>query len=264
MRSALALMGLIIFSASLAHGQATPLQRRAWAGDSVAMLDLGEAFVFGSGVTKNEDSARYYIARSSSKGYAPAMYLHGTELMTKVFSAKDFAKGMELLAKAADKGNADAQWRLAEEYTTKDRGNEGDKYYDLKKAYAYGDKAAQQGVPEALMFCAEARLKGTGVAKSDSVAVLYFRRAADEKNYVPGIIRMGNMYWEGKVTGKPEPFIAKEWYERVLRQPHANINQKTKANEGIYHIDQFFKRIQNTYLDAGPVLPVGFFDYRYR
>jgi uncharacterized protein len=257
---------LMVYLAVAATGwaQVPAMQQRAWAGDSVAMITLSEAFRFGKGVEKNEDSAKVYIKKASDKGLTEAQFLYGTELMTDVFTTATYAKGIALLKKAADKGNMDAQYRLAEIHLSKGRGNVSDTYYDVKKAYFYGEMAAKQGLPEALMFCAEARLKASGVAKNDSIAVAYFRRAAEEKNYVPALIRMGNMYWEGKVTGKPEPFLALEWFERALAQKHANLDQRGKADEGIYLIDQFFKQIQNTFLDANPAMPMGMFDYRLR
>jgi TPR repeat protein len=257
-------VGALLLAGSWVQAQVTEAQARAWAGDSVAMLQLSEAYRFGNGVEKNEDSAKIYIQKSAAKGHTEAQFLYGTELMIDVFTASTYAKGVALLKKAAEKGNVDAQYRLAEVHCSKGRNNVSDTYYDLKKAYLYGEMAAAQGLPEALMFCAEARLKGSGTTKSDSIAIVYFRRAADEKNYVPGIIRMGNMYWEGKVTGKAEPYIAKEWFERALAQKHANLDQRGKADEGIYYIDQFFKRIQNTFLDANPGMPMGMFDYRLR
>lgn len=255
---------LVAMAAVHCGAQTTALQSKAWAGDSIAMLELSEAYQFGRGVTKNEDSAKAYIKKASDKGLPEAQFLYGTELMTDVFTASTYAKGIALLKKAADKGNVDAQYRLSEVYRSKSRGNVSDTYYDIKKSYLFADLAAQQGLPEALMYCAEARLVGTGTTIKDSIAVAYFKRAADEKKYVPAMLRMGDMYWTGKVTGKVEPFIAKEWYELALKQKHANLDQRSKAQEGIYHLDQFFKQIQNTFLDANPAMPMGMFDYRLR
>jgi TPR repeat protein len=243
----------------------SPLQLRSWAGDSLAMLELGEAFTFGkSGVEKNEDSAKYYVRKAADKGLPDAEFLLGTELLVDVFSTTNYAKGVAYLKKAAEKGHVDAQYRLCEIHATKGRGSIGNTYYDLKKAYAYGEMAAQQGLPEALMFCAEARLKSSGTTPNDSIAVAYFLRAATEKNFVPGYIRMGDMYFEGKVTGQVEPFLAVEWYRKALSFRHANIDQKGKAETGIHNVDQFFKRIQNTFIEANPAMPMGMFSYRIR
>jgi TPR repeat protein len=246
------------------HAQ-TPQQSRAWAGDSLAMLELSESFTFGkNGVEKNEDSAQYYVRKAAEKGLPDAEFLLGTELLVDVFSAANYAKGVGYLKKAAEKGHVDAQYRLCEIHSNKGRGNIGNTYYDLKKAYLYGEMAAQQGLPEALMYCAEAKLKASGTTPNDSIAVVYFRRAATEKNYVPGYIRMGDMYFEGKVTGQVEPFLAVEWYRKALSFRHANIDQKGKAETGIHNVDQFFKRIQNTFLEANPAMPMGMFSYRIR
>lgn len=247
-----------------AAAQATALQERAWKGDSIAMLDLSEAFTFGKGVEKNEDSAKIYRKRSAEKGLAEGQFLYGTDLVVDVFDAKNYAKGVAMLKKAADQGHAGAQYRLSEIHRIKGKGNEADKFYDLKKAYAFSELAAAQNVPEALMYCAESRLTGTGTSRSDSVACVYFQQAATQKNYVPAFIRMGDLYFEGRVTGKVEPFLAVEWYRKALALKHANIDQRGRAEEGIHNVDNFFKQIQNYYLDASPAMPMGMFDYRIR
>ncbi|MFN8396127.1 MAG: tetratricopeptide repeat protein [Bacteroidia bacterium] len=253
-------MGLWVGAAA----QATALQERAWKGDSIAMLDLSEAYTFGKGVTKNEDSAKVYRKKAAEKGLVEAQFLYGTDLVVDVFSTTNYAKGVAMLKKAADQGHKDAQYRLSEIHRSKGRGNESDKFYDLKKAYSYSELAAAQNVPEALMYCAESKLTGTGTTKSDSVACVYFQKAANEKKYVPAFIRMGDMYFEGRATGKVEPFLAVEWYRKALALKHANIDQRGKAEEGIHNVDNFFKQIQNYYLDASPMMPMGMFDYRIR
>jgi TPR repeat protein len=240
------------------------IRKRAWEGDSVAMLELSEAFTFGRGVEKKPDSAMFYLKKSANKGHPDAQFLMGTELLVNVFSAPNYAKGVALLKKAADKGHVDAQYRLSEVYRSKGRGNVSDTYYDPKKAYQYGEMAAIQGLPEALMYCAEARLTGNGAPVNDSLACAFFKRAADEKGYVPALIRMGDMHFQGKATGRVEPFIAVEWYERALDMPQANIDQRGLSHAGIHRVDQFFKKIQNTYLDANPAIPMGMFFYRMR
>lgn len=249
---------------SSGYAQTPEFRTKAWAGDSVAMLTLSEAFMFGKSVEKNEDSAKYYVRKAADKGLADAQFLLGTELLVDVFSSANYAKGVSMLKKAAEKGHVDAQFRLSEVYRSKGRGNVSDTYYDVKKAYSYGEMAALQGLPEALMYCAEARLTGSGTTKNDSTACAFFKRAADEKNYVPAIIRMGDMYFEGKVTGKVEPFTAVEWYRKALTFRHANIDQKGRAEEGIHRVDNFFKTIQNTFLESNPALPMGMYSYKIR
>jgi TPR repeat protein len=258
-------LGLILFGiGAQAYAQTPSVRTRAWAGDSVAMLELSEAFTFGKSVEKNEDSAKYYIKKASDKGLTDAQFLMGTELVVDVFSSANYAKGVALLKKAADKGHVHAQYRLAEIHRSKGRGNVSDSYYDVKKAYAYAEMAAKQGLPEALMLSGESRLAGTGTTKNDSIAFVFFKRAADEKSYVPAVIRIGDMYFDGKITGQIEPFLALEWYRKALAMKHANLDQRGHAETGIHNVDQFFKRIQNTFLEANPALPFGMYAYRIR
>jgi TPR repeat protein len=257
-------LGIVLATWMNGMGQTPAYRLKAWSGDSAAMLQLSEAFMFGKNVEKNEDSAKFYVKKAADKGLADAQFLFGTELLVDVFSSANYAKGVAMLKKAADQGHVDAQYRLSEVHRSKGRGNVSDTYYDIKKAYAYAEMAVKQGLPEALMYCAEARIAGTGTTKNDSIACAFFRRAADEKNYVPAIIRMGDMYFEGRVTKQVEPFIAVEWYRKALTFRHANIDQKGLAEHGIHNVDTFFKTIQNTYLESNPALPYGMFSYKIR
>lgn len=76
------------------------------------------------------------------------------------------------------------------------------------------------------------------------------------------IIRMGDMYFEGRVTEQVEPFIAVEWYRKAFSlREHANIDQKGRASD---KHQQLFKAIQNTYLESNPALPFGMFSYKIR
>lgn len=233
----------------------------AWKGDSAAMVQLGEAFQFGRGVEKQEDSASIYISKAAEMGHPDAMYLVGTKCLIEVFSPTQYAKGLSFLRKAAEKGHAESQYRLSEVFSIRGKNNQTDNYYDLKKAYRYAESAALQGHKQALLFCAEARLTGSGTTQNDSIAVAYFKQISD-KGYILGVIRMGDMLWEGKVTGKVEPMLALEEYKRVFSLGYANIDQKGRADFGIHRIDQFFKQIQNTYMDGNPAMPAGLFDYR--
>lgn len=258
-----ALLLVFLFSMLLMQAQVPAFQKAAWEGDSTAMLKLSEAFFFGNKVEKNEDSAHHYQELAAQKGLPEALFLSGTQHLTQVFSATEFAKGIAYLRKAAEKGHVESQYRLATIYSTKGKGNQTDSYFDLAKAYAFGDSAAKQGHKEALLFCAEARLKGAGVKANDSIAIDYIRKSS-EKGFIPAQIRMGDMYWEGRVNKKPEPFEALAWYNKVLATGHANIDQKGQADAGIHRIDQWLKRTQNAYLGTCPAVPEEAFDYRIR
>jgi TPR repeat protein len=147
--------------------------------------NLSEAFMFGKSVEKNEDSAKFYVKKAADKGLTDAQFLLGTELLVDVFSSANYAKGVALLQKAAAKGHVDAQFRLSEVYRSKGRGNVSDSYYDIKKGYSYSEMAALQGLPEALMYCAEARITGTGTTKNDSIACSFFPTCGRRKELRP-------------------------------------------------------------------------------
>lgn len=245
--------------------QAQSMQEKAWAGDPEAMMELSEAFLFGKGdIEKNEDSSAIYIKKAAEKGYPDAQYLLGLNELNSIYSATAYSRGVELVRKAAVQGHPAAQMKLAEIYSTQGTETQSDKYFSLKMAYEYAEQAAAQDYEEALRYCAEARLAGRGCTANDSIAVAMMHRAATRKRSIPAQLRMGDLAWEGKVTGKPAPFLAMKWYSGVLYHKRSNIDQRAEADMALHKIDQWLKEISNLYTGSGGVLAPGQFHYRLR
>ncbi|HHG85916.1 MAG TPA: sel1 repeat family protein [Bacteroidetes bacterium] len=240
------------------------LQFAANADDTEALLDLSEAYRFGHGVSKSDDLANHYLNVVAEKGEPDAQFLVGTIFVQSAFDAKKYSKGLKLLRQAAEKGHPQANFQLCGIFSERNTGTESDKYYSLVKAYAYSYAASQLGVPKALYYCAEARLKGRGTTQNDSLALVFMTQAADSFNYLPARNRMGNLYWDGTVTGQQEALLALQYYQSVKQSRISNVDQRAKAELGIHEVDQFLKQVQNYMLRAGGWIPVTAFDYRIR
>jgi TPR repeat protein len=244
--------------------QATALQVRAWQGDSVAMMNLSEAYDFGRGVVQNKDSSDLYVRKAAAKGHPDGIYLLSAKETSQLFDAKRFAAGMALLEKAAQQDHLPSLAKLGEIHRTKNSGTAADKYYNLAKSYAYSVRAAQQGEIKSLRFCAESCLSGTGAPRNDSLGVMFMQRAAVEKGDVPAMVRLGDLFFEGRVHGRYEPFTALEWYLKALHSPRANVEQKALADFGIYRVDRLLRQVHNGTMAAYGLSPAGSYDYLIR
>lgn len=250
--------------ATLAQGQVQTWRVQADSGDVKAMLELAEAYRFGMGAEKNEDSADYFLQHAADTGHPDAEFLLGVQKLTNIYDAGTYAEGLALVKKAAGKDHTAALMRLSEVYSDRNTGTESDKYYNPAKAYTYAEAAAALGDKYGMVFCAEARLAGRGTSQNDSIGVAFMRRAAEEKRFTAAQLRMGDLYWDGTVTGSCAPFAALAWYHKVEARKRANVQQRTTADLGIHQVDQFLKKVQNTMFDAGGMLPTGMYTYRLR
>lgn len=240
------------------------LRKAASLGDVESMLELSEAFRFGMGLEKSDDSADYYLNRVADLGDPDGQYLVGTRYLQSAFNKSKYTKGLSLLRKSAEQGHVQANWRLCEVFAERSSGTQSDNYYSLIKAYSYAEVAAQKDLPEALLYCSRASLDGKGTARNDSLAAAYALRAADSLGYLPAYLQVGDLYWNGQITGQKEPLKALEAYQVVKTHKRANANQRGDAELGIHQVDQFIKHLQNTAFQAGGWMPAGMYEYYLR
>ena len=117
----------------------------------------------------------------------------------------DYAKAVELFRKAAEQGNADAQFNLGQMY---DQGK-GVKQ-DYAKAVAWYGKAAEQGDAYAQYNLGVAYREGLGVKQDYDKAADWFIKAANQ-----GVIEvqfsLAGMYFMGQ--GVPQDYVeAHKWW----------------------------------------------------
>lgn len=107
---------------------------------------------------------------------------------------KDYAKAVELLNQAADKGNVEAIADLGAIYY---RGTLAPK--DLVKAYKLTNIAAARGYSKAIFILAEMYRTGEGVQKNKNKAVSLLLQAISQGD-VYALMLIGHMYKDGEVN----------------------------------------------------------------
>ena len=131
------------------------------------------------------------------------------ELLRQVF---------EWFHKAAEQGNAEAQFELGEAY---DDGVGVEQ--DYSRAAEWYRKAAEQGYAEAQNSLGACYYNGSGVAKDQAKAVEWFQKAAEQAN-VMAQFNMGLCYEYG--TGVPvDKTKAVEWYRKAAEQDNQDAKK---------------------------------------
>lgn len=164
---------------------------RAEQGDPEALNALGNAFTFGQGV------------------------------------AQDYAEGLRLYRKAAERGLGAAEFNLAMAYEL-GRGVPA----DLAAAFTHYFKAAEAGFAPAQFNVGNMYANGQGVAQDHFEAVLWLRRGA-EAGLAEAQYNLGHAYELGRGITKDEA-AARKWYRLAAGQnyPRACYNLALMLEEG--------------------------------
>jgi TPR repeat protein len=126
----------------------------------------------------------------------------------RYLEAKDYAKALPLLQKAAAAGDAEAMSNLAELY----------RYgwgvaRDYAQAYAWYQKAAAAGNAEAMYWVGVMYEQGRGVAQDYAQAREWYQKVADAGN-AWGMYKLGWLYEQGR--GVTQDYVkAREWYQKA-------------------------------------------------
>ena len=212
-------------------------QQAAEQGNVMAQLQLGDIYRKGKGVAKDGTKAVewYRIVAENPKNkdynfvmeemyetdgkipqfyaltYTDVLFILGEMYETGDGIPKDYAKALEWYTKAAEQGDAEAQFKLGEIY-----------YYsrgvpqDYAKALEWYTKAAEQGYAPAQCKVGEMYLNGDGVTKDFTKVTMWFTKAA-EQGYVIAQKSLAAAYqynwWGVKDLAK-----AVEWYTKAAEQ----------------------------------------------
>ncbi|MGV3550409.1 tetratricopeptide repeat protein [Rhizobium sp.] len=118
---------------------------KAQLGDAAAQTLVAELMNNGLGVRRNPADASFWYEQAARAGDANAQYKYALMLLTGENNVKQDRKSSDaMMRKAADGGNREAQFNIAQLLTAKTPGLDG-----LKQALPYYEKAALQGVPDA-------------------------------------------------------------------------------------------------------------------
>lgn len=182
-------IGLAAFACSAqASGADKPpsfeeVQTAAKAGSAEAENDLGNRYLQGAGVAKDEVQAAIWYRKAAEQGYAPAqsalggLYLHGVGVPPDAMQASDWIR------KAAEQGEALAQSDLGMMYLKGIAVPQED-----AQAILWLRKAAEQGSPAGQYNLASLYQRGgAGLAEDDAEATRWYGKAAVQAAWQLGV-----------------------------------------------------------------------------
>ena len=149
-------------------------------GNPYAQYELGSLYLIGVGVPKDLDKAIELSEKAVQGGEQKAV-----EFLAKAKAEKEKEErarkekeALEKLIKAAEQGDANAQYELGNlclvggDFVSK----------DVKKASEWFGKAAEQGNPDAQYELGSLYKQGTGISQDDAKANKWFKKAAKQGN----------------------------------------------------------------------------------
>ena len=149
------------------------LNRRAEAGDSSAMVDLGMKYANGRGVPQNYQEAVSWLRKASAAGDAAGMNNMGVMYANGYGVPKDYEQAAAWYRRAAETGYVVAMANLGSMYE-----NGKGVPRDSQQALGWYRKAAQAGSTSAMYDLGVMYENGDGVAKNQQQAVEWYRKAA--------------------------------------------------------------------------------------
>ena len=168
-------------------------KRLAEKGNLFAMVGLGSCYCYGRGVSENIQKGikliRFALDKSNPKAYNAMGILY--ELGIGV--SKDIKKGLSLQKKSAELGYVAAQYNLGRTYLF----GQKEIVKSESLAFMWFEKAASQGLGEALYELANAYMKGIGVAKNVDLALCLYK-SAFSKGVPSAKLALGELYFMGK------------------------------------------------------------------
>jgi len=177
----------------------------------ILFLSLVPAVSLFGQVTQAERKAFEATKLQAEKGDAQAQLRLAEAYRMGSGVAPDMSKAAKWHRKAAEQGLAEAQLLLALDYAH----GEGVKTNSHEEVRWFR-KAAEQGVAEAQLYLGFCYKYGEGIAKNDAEAVHWFQKAADQ-NLASAQYELGKCYFEGHgVTKDIEDGLA--WTKKAAEQ----------------------------------------------
>ena len=193
-------------------------RKAAEQGHAVAQYKLGGMYDRGEGVDEDDQQAVLWYRKAAEQGHALAEH----ELSEREQWQRDH--------KAAEQGDADAQFRLGRRYA-----NGWGIAQDVSQAAQWYRRAAEQGQAEAQYELGLMYDSGKGVAKDHSLAVLWYRKAA-EQGHAGAQNNLGGSYKSGEGVAQ-DARQAVLWYRKAAEQGNAlaqnNLGVMYKSGKGV-------------------------------
>lgn len=139
------------------------------------------------------------VLAKAKAGDAAAELAIGIEYQKGDVVPRDFVQAAEWFRKAADLGNARAQFKLGTLYQQRESGL----MQDDGQAAQWLRKAADQGLAEAQNALALAYLRGKGVPQDPAQAVDWFQKAVAQNN-AEAMVNLAGLYSKGQGVSRDE------------------------------------------------------------
>jgi hypothetical protein len=144
------------------------------AGHKAAQYCLGNNYINGVGITKNEGKAFEWFQKAALQGDALAQFSLGACYDKGQGVTEDKTLAIEWYQKAAEQGNADAQFNLAEYYANVVK--------DAQRSFTWFRRAAALGHVKSqynLGLCYEL---GRGIDKDEALAMEWYQKSAAQND----------------------------------------------------------------------------------
>lgn len=166
---------------------------RAESGDSAAQTLLGEIYLHGLGVARDEKKAAGWYAKAAAQGVIAAQFQYAMLLMDGRGVDKDEARAFDLMKTAADGGNRLAAFNFAQFLMQREPGARG-----MEKAFAYYEQAARAGLADAQYAMSQAYAHGIGGKPLDEAEARRWLLLAAKQNYDTAQLDLGTWLVEGR------------------------------------------------------------------
>lgn len=152
------------------------LSKAAAEGDPLALFEIGARYTEArGGLETNLSEAALWYQRAADKGFAPAQYRLANLYEKGTGVERDLEKSRQLYEMAASRGNASAMHNLAVLYANGSLGTQ-----DYPKAAEWFSKAAELGVTDSQFNLAILLARGNGVPQDLETSYKWFAVAARE------------------------------------------------------------------------------------
>ncbi|MDB4413461.1 sel1 repeat family protein, partial [Pirellulaceae bacterium] len=175
-----------------------------------------------NGVPEDKAEAAKWYRKAAEQGDAKAQFLLGMSYTLGKGVTKDDAEAVKWYRKAAEQGSAKAQYLLGLSYANGDG-----VLKDSKEAAKWYRNAAEQGFAEAQYLLGLMYYGGEGIPQDFAEAAKLYRKAA-EQGFAAAQNNLGRSYALGKGVTKDDAEAAK-WYRKAAEQESANAQNNLGA-----------------------------------
>ena len=224
-------------------------------GSAQARFTLGQVYISGAGVKKDEALGVAYIKRAAEEGYAPAQLALGNAYSQGRYVPRDIKKALSLWKQAAKNGEPQAIGTLYKLY------REGWSAQNIKPNSTLAKKYLQMGVdkenPSALATLGSELIAGKNWSKDSKRGEALLIKSAD-KGYAPAMQQLGSLYARGKHVRKNK--LLGLWYSTEAAAQSAESKRKGSVSFNKRHLSGLFESddgdfTKSTWLPGDPYKP---------